>query len=106
GKITVAERFTHLGRGGNATFVRNRIARLNPDGTLDMTFNPGANDRISAIALQPDGKILVGGNFTTCGGGGSGTIPRNCIARLNPDGTIGAGLDPGASGRGPDSEAS
>src|SRR5207237_6751557 len=89
-----------LGGVGTGTFVRNRIARLNPDVTLDMTFNPGANDRISAIALQPDGKILVGGNFTTCGGGGSGTIPRSCIARLNPDGTIDAGFDPGASGSG------
>ena len=106
GKILVAGSFTTLGGGGTGTFVRNRIARLNPDGTLDMTFNPGANDRISAIALQPDGKILVGGNFTTCGGGGSGTIPRSCIARLNPDGTIDAGFDPGASGRGTHSEDS
>src|SRR6266567_1319933 len=97
GKILVGGSFTTLGGGGTGTFVRNRIARLNSDGTLDMTFNPGANDRISAIALQPDGKILVGGNFTTCGGGGIGTVPRSCIARLNPDGTIDAGFDPGAN---------
>src|SRR6266567_2850113 len=97
GKILVGGSFTTLGGGGTGAFVRNRIARLNPDGTLDMTFNPGANDRISAIALQPDGKILVGGNFTTCGGGGIGTVPRSCIARLNPDGTIDAGFDPGAN---------
>src|SRR5947208_10059275 len=106
GKILVAGSFTTLGGGGTGTFVRNRIARLNPDGTLDMTFNPGANDRISAIALQPDGKILVGGNFTTCGGGGSGTVPRSCIARLNPDGTVDMSFDPGASGRGTHSEDS
>src|SRR5207245_5958103 len=99
GKILVGGSFTTLGGGGTGTFVRNRIARLNPDGTLDMTFNPGANDRISAIALQPDGKILVGGNFTTCGCGGIGTVPRSCIARLNPDGSIDVGIDPGASGR-------
>src|SRR5712691_1194233 len=106
GKILVGGSFTTLGGGGTGTFVRNRIARLNPDGTLDMTFNPGANDRISAIALQPDGKILVGGNFTTCGGGGIGTVARSCIARLNPDGTIDAGFDPGASGRGTEPEDS
>src|SRR5438552_4831593 len=106
GKILVGGSFTTLGGGGTGTFVRNRIARLNSDGTLDMTFNPGANDRISAIALQPDGKILVGGNFTTCGGGGIGTVPRSCIARLNPDGTIDAGFDPGASGRGTEPEDS
>ena len=106
GKILVGGSFTTLGGGGTGTFVRNRIARLNPDGTLDMAFNPGANERISAIALQPDGKILVGGNFTTCGGGGSGTVSRSCIARLNPDGTVDMSFDPGASGRGTHSEDS
>src|SRR5256886_757753 len=97
GKILVAGSFTTLGGGGTGTFVRNRIARLNPDGTLDMTFNPGANDRISAIALQPDGKILVGGNFTTCGGGGSGMYTRNFIGRLYADGTLDNDFDPGAN---------
>jgi uncharacterized delta-60 repeat protein len=106
GKILVGGSFTTLGGGGTGTAERNRIARLRPDGTLDTTFDPGANDRISAIALQPDGKILVGGNFTTCGGGGTGTVARSCIARLNPDGTIDAGFDPGASGRGTESEDS
>src|SRR6266536_1647817 len=85
GKILVGGSFTTLGGGGTGTVVRNRIARLNPDGTLDTGFDPGANDRISAIALQSDGKILVGGNFTTLGGGGTGTIARSCIGRLNPD---------------------
>jgi len=46
--------------------ARNRIARLNSDGTLDNTFNPGlgANDVIFAIALQSDGKIIIVGWFT------------------------------------------
>ncbi len=100
GKILVGGSFTTLGGGGTGTVARNRIARLNANGTLDTTFNPGANDRISAIALQADGKILVGGNFTTLGGGGTGTVARSCIGRLNPDGTVDAGFDPGASGRG------
>src|SRR5438876_706322 len=96
GKILVGGSFTTLGGGGTGTFVRNRIARLNPDGTLDMTFNPGANDRISAIALQPDGKILVGGNFRSLGGGGTGVISRHLIARLNIDGSVDS-FDPGAN---------
>jgi len=100
GKILVGGSFTTLGGGGTGTVVRNRIARLNPDGTLDTGFDPGANDRISAIALQSDGKILVGGNFTTLGGGGTGTIARSCIGRLNPDGTIDTAFNPGATGRG------
>ena len=53
--------------GGDFTMVqgvtRNRIARLNPDGTLDTAFNPNANAPVYSIALQPDGKILVGGDF-------------------------------------------
>jgi hypothetical protein len=51
--------------GGSFTSVlgvaRNRIARLNPDGTLDTAFNPNANSTVSAIAVQADGKILAGG---------------------------------------------
>ena len=43
---------------------RNRLARLNADGTVDESFNPGANDPVYEMALQPDGKILVGGWFT------------------------------------------
>src|SRR6266536_5630642 len=98
GKIVVGGFFTMLGGGG--TILRNHIGRVNPDGTLDTGFDPGANDRISAIALQSDGKILVGGNFTTLGGGGTGTIARSCIGRLNPDGTIDTAFNPGATGSG------
>lgn len=96
GKIIVAGGFTMLGGGGEGTSVRNRIGRLNPDGSLDPTFDPGANDTIHAIALQPDGKILVGGFFTSLGGGGTGNTPRHYIGRLNTDGSLDAVFDPGA----------
>lgn len=61
------------------------IARLNADGTLDSTFNPpgGASERVVAVALQPDGKIVIGGMFTIVNG-----VSRNHIARLNADGTL------------------
>jgi uncharacterized delta-60 repeat protein len=62
---------------------RSRIARLNPDGSLDVSFDPCINGRVDAIAVQPDGKILVGGAFTYVG-----LEPRSWIARLNPDGTL------------------
>jgi hypothetical protein len=41
--------------------------RLNIDGTKDSTFNIGAgfNSVASDIVVQSDGKILVGGAFTT-----------------------------------------
>ncbi|HKZ82802.1 MAG TPA: delta-60 repeat domain-containing protein, partial [Anaerolineae bacterium] len=63
GKMLVGGLFTTL--GGQA---RDRIARLNSDGSLDTTFNPGANDWVYALAVQADGKIVVGGLFTTLGG--------------------------------------
>lgn len=71
---------------------QNRITRLNADGSLDITFNPGmgANSGVSAIAIQLDGKILIGGNFTSYDG-----IPRNRIARLNADGSLDTSFDPG-----------
>lgn len=65
---------------------RNNIARLDPDGNLDMTFDPGsgANDGVHAIAIQSDGGIIVGGWFTAYNG-----TPRNYIARVNSEGTVG-----------------
>src|SRR5947209_18141260 len=68
GKILICGGFTTLSPNGGATVTRNRIARLNPDGTLDTAFNPNANDIVYSMALQADAKILVGGNFTSIGG--------------------------------------
>jgi uncharacterized delta-60 repeat protein len=62
-------------------------------------FDPGVNNEIHAIALQPDGKIVVGGVFTKLGGGGLGTTTRNYIGRLNTDGSLDTGFNPGANGR-------
>ncbi len=51
--------------------------------SADDGFNPNANDYSFSIALQPDGKILVGGPFSSIGG-----QTRNYIARLNPNGAL------------------
>jgi uncharacterized delta-60 repeat protein len=61
------------------------IVRLNTNASQDMSFNvgPGADGAIQSLALQPDGKLLVGGDFTRIGG-----VPRNRIARLNANGTV------------------
>jgi uncharacterized delta-60 repeat protein len=50
---------------------------------LDGNFNASLNSFASSIALQPDGKILVGGNFTTVNG-----TPKSFLARLNADGAL------------------
>jgi uncharacterized delta-60 repeat protein len=68
---------------------RSRVARLNADGSLDMTFDPGDGaagllvPEVRALALQGDGKVVVGGRFATFGDRG-----RNHVARLNSDGTV------------------
>ena len=79
GKILLGGDFTSLAPNGGPSVTRNNIARLNADGTLDTGFNPNANGFPLAIALQADGKILVGGVFTIIGG-----QARNRIARLDP----------------------
>ena len=72
---------------------RNNVARLNPNGSLDTSFNPGtgASGYIRAISIQSDGKIIVGGDFTNYNG-----TSRNRIARLNNDGSLDTSFDPGS----------
>lgn len=87
GKVLMGGTFTMV----NST-TRNRIARLNTDGTLDTSFDPGAgaNDQVRSVAIQTDGKILIGGDFTTVN-----NMARNRIARLNTSGALDIGFDPG-----------
>ena len=91
GKILIGGDFTTLAGG---TITRNYIARLNPDNTLDTTFNPNADFIVYAIALQADGKILVGGAFSNIGG-----QPRNHIARLDPTTGVADSFNPNANGQ-------
>jgi uncharacterized delta-60 repeat protein len=74
--------------GGFSTFNgigRNFIARLNANGTLDNTFDPGtgANGPVFAVAVQPDGRILIGGDFTSVNG-----MAVTNLARLNANGSV------------------
>jgi len=89
GKILVGGLFTTL-RGQ----TRTNIGRLNADGSLDSSFNPGAgglsDPSVNSLAVQADGKILVGGEFTTLAG-----QPRNYIGRLNADGSLDSSFNPG-----------
>ncbi len=100
GKVLLGGEFTRFGCLGNCgpgAVVRNYLARLNADGTLDTTFDPGANGPIRAMVLQPDGKIVVAGNFSTIGGGGEGTVARRWMARLNADGSVDVPFNPGVN---------
>jgi uncharacterized delta-60 repeat protein len=93
GKIIIVGGFTSYNGTG-----RNCIARINTDGSLDNTFDPGtgANNAVVSTALQSDGKIIIGGWFTSYNGTG-----RNHIARLNIDGSLDAAFDPGTGANSP-----
>lgn len=76
--------------GGDFTTIqgvdRKWLARLNPDGRLDFSFlagMAGIDGGLVAMAVQPDGKILIGGTFTRVNG-----VSRARLARLNPDGSL------------------
>jgi uncharacterized delta-60 repeat protein len=83
--------------GGSFSFYngvsRNGIARLNVDGSLDTSFDPGTgtapNNSIYSTLIQPDGKIIIGGYFNSYNG-----ISRNGIARLNSDGSLDTSFNP------------
>jgi uncharacterized delta-60 repeat protein len=69
-----------------------RIARINSNGSIDTSFNIGTLNNFfypaeEVIAIQSDGKILVGGNFATYTSAGQ-TSTKKAIVRLNSDGTI------------------
>ena len=75
--------------GGNFNSYNNVTAgnfmRLMQNGSIDATFNSGTgfNNKVKTIAIQQDGKILVGGDFSSYNG-----ISSNKIIRLNYDGTV------------------
>jgi uncharacterized delta-60 repeat protein len=103
GKIVIGGYFTVV-----ESTSRNLIARLNQDGSLDHSFNPGSgctniiaggvdgnmDPFVFWVAIQPDGKILLTGNFRDYNGESSVGI-----VRVNPDGTrdksfnVGSGFD-------------
>jgi uncharacterized delta-60 repeat protein len=80
--------------GGHFSIVngvaRAGIARLNADGTVDASFDPpeiysgtGVNGGINAIAIQSDGKIVLGGSVLGIAGG-----EARRLIRLNSDGSL------------------
>jgi uncharacterized delta-60 repeat protein len=80
GKILVGGWFTEYNG-----FSSNRIIRLNQDGSIDPSFivGSGFNNVVYSIALQNNGKVIVGGAFQSY----DGTL-YNCLIRLNDDGLI------------------
>lgn len=87
GKFVVGGDFTAFNG-----IARNRIARLNSDGTLDTSFDPGLgfNGVVNAIAVgYSSTDIYVGGRFTEFN-----RVTRQKIARLNTDGSLDTAFAP------------
>ncbi|MGI4866625.1 MAG: choice-of-anchor D domain-containing protein [Janthinobacterium lividum] len=83
-----------------------RLVRLLANGTLDPSFNPGGagfNNSVATLLLQPDGKILVGGSFTSYNGSAAA---NDGVVRLLADGTLDPAFNAGGSGFGTGSTGS
>ena len=80
GKIIVAGKFSTF-----REVPKNDIVRLNPNGTIDNSFDSGfgVDGSIYSIKIQQDGKILITGNFSNYNNNN-----KYCIARLNSDGSF------------------
>jgi uncharacterized delta-60 repeat protein len=93
GKFILAGRF-----GAVSLINRHSIVRLNQDGSVDRGFNPavvradGLNGYIRSVTVQPDGNILIGGNFRFVNG-----LRRDGIARLHADGSLDTSFYPGVA---------
>src|SRR6185436_12981787 len=88
GQLIVAGEFTNFNG-----LPQPYIVRLNTNGVVDtnFSFSTGPNGPVLAMAIQNNGSILIGGQFTSVRG-----VPRNHIARLNADGTVDLSFDPGS----------
>ncbi len=69
------------------------LGRLNADGTLDTNFDCPMDGLVYSLMLQPDGKILVAGKFTTLGG-------QSCtnFGRITAEGHLDASFRSGSVG--------
>jgi uncharacterized delta-60 repeat protein len=102
GKVVIAGKFGRVG-----TTARRNIARIGTDGRVDTTFKADTDNSVDtdgagtasvassafALAVQPDGKVLVGGYFVRING-----VARRYFARLNSNGTVDTAFNPRANG--------
>lgn len=86
GKVVVGGSFQFFGDSSNyfsELTPRPYLARLQPDGRIDDAFKVAVNSTVSAICVQKNGQIVIGGAFTSVN-----NYPVGGIARLNPDGSF------------------
>jgi uncharacterized delta-60 repeat protein len=80
GRVILAGSFSHMNG-----IARNKFTRLNTDGSVDTTFDPGTAFDVPPreMVMQPDGKIIAAGPFSSYNGG---TVSR--VVRINSDGSL------------------
>ena len=94
GKTLVGGNFTTVGGVAMTGVVRYNADGSRDTGWLNPTINVSGTTRIvKRMALQPDGKVLIAGNFTSVGGSSSPGI-----ARLNADGSRDTGFTTAVTG--------
>ncbi len=93
GKILAGGWFSDFSGGTIGGQPRNHIARLDSTTGLADSWNPNANNLVESMAVQTDGKILVGGQFTNVGG-----ATRSAIARLNGTTGLSDSFNPSSNG--------
>jgi uncharacterized delta-60 repeat protein len=100
GRILIAGTFNSLQpNGAPAPVTRNRVARLEASGAVDTSFDPNANDEVKSLAIDAQGRVLLGGAFTTLQpSGAASAATRNHAARVNADGSLDATFDPNPNG--------
>lgn len=89
GKLIIVGIF-QLVSDADSSKPRNYIARLNSDGSLEVEFNASIDSGgVTAMAVQGDGKAIIGGTFTSING-----IGRIRLARFNQNGNLDASFSP------------
>jgi uncharacterized delta-60 repeat protein len=93
GKIIIGGSFTQY----NGVDVPDRLIRLNTDGSWDSSFNSGGaglDNVVRTLKVQPDDKVVIGGDFTTY----NGVAVPQFLVRVTASGAVDSGFNSGGAG--------
>ena len=95
GKIVVGGQFLSFNDGSGANTKVNKLARFTADGALDTAFTAsyagtatGLNNSVYSVAVQGDGRIVVGGSFFSYNNGSGANSKVSKLARFTADGSL------------------
>jgi uncharacterized delta-60 repeat protein len=91
GRVLVGGEFTSVtwtANGGGSSSQIRYLALVNEDGSIDTSFDPNVSNIVRCICKDRDGRIYIGGDFTSVGGS-----TRYRVARFKADLTVDSGFD-------------